>query len=62
MIDELLAILHVGESIAVSVLVWRAIVADRERKEILAAMYETEQWIRGLVKELLDRTGRRETE
>lgn len=53
-VDELLAILHLGESIAVSVLVWRAIVADRERREILTAMYDTEQWIRGLVKELLE--------
>lgn len=54
--DELMAVLHVGESVAVSVLVWRSWVADRERKEILQHMQHTQHWIQSLAMELLKKT------
>ena len=58
--DELLAILHIGESVAVSVLIWRSLVADRERSGLLTEMREMRMYLQALVIEMLKKTGLRE--
>lgn len=55
-IEEILALLHVGESIAVSVLVWRSFVADKERAELMDEIRESGRWVQALVNDLLERT------
>lgn len=51
--DELLAILDLGQAIGISVLIWRAFIADRERSEFLRRDEKTQDWIKALVLELL---------
>lgn len=56
MLDAFLTVLQVTQSIAVAVLIWRSMVADRERGELVHQLSVTEEWIRTLVMELLNRT------
>lgn len=54
--EDLVTLLDIGQSVAVTVLLWRTYVADRERSVLLAHIKETQNWIEGLVGELMTRT------
>lgn len=54
--DEILTVIKAVEPIGIGVLIWRSIVADRERAEVMRQQQQTQIWIEGLVGELLSRT------
>lgn len=56
MIETILTVLQVTQSVAVAVLVWRSQVADKERQELMTATKENVAWTQKLVWELLKRT------
>lgn len=51
--DEILTIIKAAEPIGIAILIWRSIVADRERAVLMKQAQETQQWMRGLFAELL---------
>lgn len=53
MIDTILTVLQVTQSVAVAVLVWRSQVADKERQELATNVKENTAWTQKLVWELL---------
>lgn len=55
-IQAFLAVLDATGSIGIAVLVWRAIVADKERSELLSILKENAAWLRALVMKTLTHT------
>lgn len=53
---ELLQILDAVDSIGVAVLIWRSLVADKERAQMLKQQAKNQEWIEGLVGTLLTKT------
>lgn len=54
--DEVLAILHGVESVALSILIWRTLVADREREKLWDEISEIGDYFRSTIDYLLRKT------
>jgi len=54
--ESILALLDVGQGIAVAVLVWRSIVADRERAVLLKRLELNQVYVETVVNKLLEKT------
>jgi hypothetical protein len=56
--DEFLTVVKAVEPLGIAILIWRSVVADRERERLMQQQQKTQEWIEGLVAELLRRTDR----